>query len=102
MGTKAIGKRMSEQHPNEAALAQLRITTIYLAATHALAVFRPDKGYRSRRDFNRRNTAHRITAEQWTEANALSALMFSIAFLRELNFWYARQRASGENGSAET
>jgi hypothetical protein len=102
MGTSAIGKRMAEKHPNEATLAQLRITTIYLAATHALALFRPDRGYPVRSDFNRHNTAHRITAEQWTEANALSAIMLSTAFLRELNFWYSRQRASADNGSAET
>jgi hypothetical protein len=102
MGTGAIGKRMAEKHPNEAGLAQLRLTTIYLAATHALAVFRPDKGYPVRSDFNRHNTAHRITAEQWTEANALSAVMLSTAFLRELNFWYARQRVAAENGNPET
>jgi hypothetical protein len=102
MGTKAISKRMSEKHPNEAALAQLRLTTIYLGALHALDVFRPDKGYPVRRDFNRHNTAHRITAEQWTEANALSAVMLGTAFLRELNFWFARQRAAAENGNTET
>jgi hypothetical protein len=54
-----------------------------------------------RSDFNRHNTARQITAEQWTEANALSALMLCTAFLRELNFWAARQRAAEQNGSTE-
>lgn len=94
MGTKAIKKRMAETHPDEATIAQLRIRTIFLAGTHALADFWPDHARPVRRDFNRHNTAHRITAEQWTDANALSAIMLSTAFLRELDVWFAREPAS--------
>lgn len=99
MGTKAIRRRMAETHPDEAAIAQLRIRTIYLAGARALDEFRPDRATPVRRDFNRHNTAHRITAEQWTDANALSAIMLSAALLRELNVWFSRDRQSGANGT---
>ncbi len=84
VGTKAIRRRMAETHPDDAAIGQLRIRTIYLAGARALDEFRPDKATPVRGEFNRHNTAHRITVEQWTEANALCAIMLSTALLREL------------------
>jgi hypothetical protein len=102
MGTKAIRRRMAETHPDDAAIGQLRIRTIYLAGARALEEFRPDKGTPVRREFNRHNTAHRMTVEQWTDGNALSAIILSTALLRELDVWFARdrQRRSDANGSA--
>jgi len=64
-----------------------------MAETH------PGRATPVRRDFNRHNTAHRITAEQWTDANALSAIMLSAALLRELNVWFSRDRQSGANST---
>ena len=100
MGTKAIRKRMAETHPEKAGIEQLRLRTIYLAGTRALDEFRPDRARPVRRRFNRHNTAHRITAEQWTEANALSAIMLSTALLRELTYWFARDRQHQDDASA--
>jgi hypothetical protein len=93
-GTKKIRKRMAEMHPDSAGMEELRLRTIFLAGARALDEFRPDKARPVRRQFNRHNTAHRITAEQWTEANALCAIMLSTALVRELEFWFARERES--------
>jgi hypothetical protein len=87
MGTKATRKRMAETHPEEARIQQLRLRTIFLAGTRALDEFRPDKARPVRSEFNRHNTAHRITVEQWTEANALCAIMLSTGLVRELDYW---------------
>ena len=60
--------------------------------TVRLAPARPE-----RLRFNRHNTAHRITSAQWTEANALSALMLASSLLREIDHWVVRseQRTNG-------
>jgi hypothetical protein len=89
-GTSKIRRDLVATHPNDAVLQQLRLRTIYLAASHALSEFRPETARPMRRDFNRHNTAHRITAEQWTSANALSAIMLVAALLRELPTWLRR------------
>jgi hypothetical protein len=94
--TKVIRKLMLETHPDDARIQELRLRTIYLAGAHALSEFRPDRAWPVRREFNRHNTAHRITAEQWTEANALSAIMLSTALLRELQFWSEQESLGSE------
>lgn len=99
MGTKAIRKRMADEDPEDAGLSQLRLRTIFLAGANALAEFRPDRAWPVKRDFNRHNSAHRITAEQWTEANALSAIMLAVSLLREMEYWYALEKIA-ESGSS--
>lgn len=94
MGTSAIRKRMEETHPDDAGISQLRLRAIFLAGARAFAEFRPDRARPVRRQFNRHNTAHRITAQQWTEANALSAIMLASAFVRELDVWFAHRRTA--------
>lgn len=84
-----IGRRLAETDPEDAVISQLRLRTIYLAAKQALGEFHPATAEPERREFNRHNTAHRITEAQWTEANALSALMLAISLLRELDSWDA-------------
>ena len=91
-GTGAIRRRMAETHPEDAGIAQLRLRAIYLAGTRALENFDPHHARPVRAEFNRHNTAHRITAEQWTEENALSAVMLATAFIRELNGWFRLDR----------
>jgi len=86
-----IRKQMAETHPEKAGILELRLRTIYLAAARALDCYRPETGRPVRREFNRHNTAHRITPEQWTDANALRAVMLVTALLRELNFWFVRE-----------
>jgi len=82
-----IGRKLAETDPEDAVISQLRLRTIYLAARQALGEFHPATAEPERLEFNRHNTAHRITAAQWTEANALSALMLVSSLLRELDFW---------------
>jgi hypothetical protein len=87
--TRRIRKELIERDPEDVAISQFRIRTIYLAAAQALEEFRPDVARPERRRFNRHNTAHRITSAQWTEANALSALMLASSLLREIDHWVA-------------
>jgi hypothetical protein len=82
-----IKNRMGNEHPDAAGINRLRLRTIYLAGAKALKGFDP-KGERGRAAFNRHNSAHRITAKQWNEANALSAIMLAASFLREIEYWY--------------
>jgi hypothetical protein len=82
-----IGRRLAETDPEDAVISQLRLRVIYLAAKQALDEFHPARAEPERPEFNRHNTAHRITGAQWTEANALSALMLTTSLLRELDFW---------------
>ena len=82
-----IGSKLAETDPEDAVISQLRLRTIYLAAKQALGEFHPATAEPERREFNRHNTAHRITPAQWTEANAVSALMLATSLLRELAFW---------------
>lgn len=96
MGTKAIRKRMAEEDPEDATIGELRLRTIFLAGARALSEYRPDRAWPIRRDFNRHNTAHRITVEQWTEANALSAIMLAVSLLREMDYWCITDHGSVE------
>ena len=84
MGTTASRKRMEAADPMGGPIGRIRIHTIFRAAVLALAEFRPDRAVPVRRSFNRHNSAHRITTEQWTEANALSSIMLATSFLREM------------------
>lgn len=86
-GLKSIRKQMADEHPKDAGISQLRLRTIFLAGAKALEDFDPT-GERGAAEFNRHNSAHRITAEQWNDANALSAIMLAAAFLREIEYWY--------------
>ena len=93
---RAIREQMAETHPEDAGIAQLRLRAIFLAGNKALSGFRFDRAAPA---FNRHDTAHRITAEQWTEGNALSGLMLATAFIRELNGWFRLDRE--EQAAAE-
>jgi hypothetical protein len=85
--TRKIRKLMEDEDPEDAAFSELRLRTIYLAGASALSAFRPERAWPVPRRFNRHNTAHRITREQWTEENALAAVMVAVGLLRELDFW---------------
>jgi hypothetical protein len=85
MGTTASRRRMEAADPMSGPIGRIRIHTIFRAAVLALAEFRPDRAVPVRRSFNRHNSAHRITTEQWTEANALSSIMLAASFLREMH-----------------
>jgi hypothetical protein len=91
--TSKIKKEMLNEYPEDAGISQLRLRTIFLAGGRALDDFRPDTGWPIRTEFNRHNTAHRITAEQWTPTNALSAIMLTTALLREIEYWLAVETA---------
>ena len=93
MGTKASRKRMLEQDPEDGPLGQLRLRTIFVASAKALDEFRPDRALPVRHEFNRHNSAHRLTREQWSEANALSGIMLATSLLREMQYWYGIERA---------
>jgi hypothetical protein len=88
MSTKASRKRMLEKDPEDVPLGQLRLRTIFVASAKALDEFRPDRAVPVRHEFNRHNSAHRLTREQWSEANALSGIMLATSLLREMQYWY--------------
>jgi hypothetical protein len=93
MGTKASRKRMLEKDPEDVPLGQLRLRTIFIASAKALDEFRPDRALPVRHEFNRHNSAHRLTRVQWSEANALSGIMLATSLLREMQYWYGNDRA---------
>jgi hypothetical protein len=88
MKMSAATKRVTAANPTDAPIQELRLHTIYLALNKALDRFYPAAPAADFSRFNRHNTAHRITRKQWTEANALSALLLAVSFLRELNYWF--------------
>lgn len=75
---------MGKEDPEHTGMSQLRLRTIYLAGNRALTKSDPKEGAT---DFNRHNSAHRITAAQWNERNALSGVMLATALLREMQYW---------------
>lgn len=85
-------RRMEETDPENAAIQEVRLRTIYVAGARAMSHYDPWTDEPVRAGFNRHNTAHRITRDQWTEANALGAIMLIVAFLRELEYWAERRR----------
>ncbi len=87
--TGRIRRELMEHEPEDVAFSRFRLQVIYVAAAQALAEFRPDVARPERLHFNRHNSAHRITASQWTEANALSGLMLATSLLREIDHWVA-------------
>lgn len=97
MGTKAIRKRMADEDPKDAGIDELRLRTIFLAGSRAFEEFRPDTGRPVRRQFNRHNTAHRITPEQWNEQNALCAVILAAALLREMEYWWGADEEPQED-----
>jgi predicted aspartyl protease len=68
----------------EAPILEVRFRTVFVAAAHALSEFDALTCLPVRPRFNRHNTAHRITPEQWNVRNALSAILLATAFLREM------------------
>jgi hypothetical protein len=93
MGTKASRKRMLEKDPEDVPLGQLRLRTIFVASAKALDEFRPDRALPVRHEVNRHNSAHRLTREQWNEANALSGIMLATSLPREMQYWYGIERS---------
>ncbi len=90
-GTNQSRRLMEVTHPRDATVDKGRLTTIYLAGARALSQFGPDTAQPVCTTFNRHNTAHRITAEQWTDGNALRAIMLATALLREVDWWLERR-----------
>lgn len=86
-GTGRIAKDMRATDPEDAAIAQLRIRSIFLTSAEALEKFNPVAAKPTYKDFNRHNTAHRITEAQFTAANALAAIVLVAALLREVEEW---------------
>lgn len=93
-GTGRIAETMRTL-PDRAAISQLRIVSIFEAGEPALRAFNPLHAKPRFKSFNRHNTAHRITSEQFTEANTLAAIMLVTALLREVEEW-----PSSQNGDA--
>lgn len=98
--TRTIRKLMADEDPEDVGISELRLRTIYLAGTVALEQFRPDLARPVHKRFNRHNTAHRITKDQWTEANALSSIMLAASLIRELDYWFQLERATTETADA--
>src|SRR5581483_11567344 len=90
--TSKIRQRMAETHPDDATILQLRLRTIFLAGAEAIDEFRPDTASHMRTNVNRHNTAHRITDEQETQPNALSAIPLAAALVRALDYWLTLER----------
>ncbi len=86
-GTGKIAQTMRETGPEDAAIAQLRLRTIFLTGGMAFKSFNPELAKPRFKYFNRHNTVHRITAEQFTEENALTGVVLGSALLRELENW---------------
>jgi hypothetical protein len=86
-GTGRIAKDMRQTDPEDAAVSQLRIRSIFLTSAEALEKFNPVGAKPAYRDFNRHNTVHRITTAQFSDANALAAIVLVTALLREVEEW---------------
>ena len=97
--TRKIRAEMAEEDPAEAGFSQIRIRTIYAAGASAFDGFRPDTASPRHFRFNRHNTAHRITREQFTHGNALTAIMLCAGLMRELDYWYRRAAAQHDPDS---
>lgn len=84
--TKEIRGMLRNRDPDDAAIRQLRLWSICMVSAEALDSYNPTKvdGYG---DFNRNISVHRITARQFTDANALAAIVLVTALLRELEEW---------------
>jgi hypothetical protein len=93
---------MEDENPEDAGIQELRLRTIYLAGTMALGRFDLADDPDGRAEFNRHNSAHRITKAQWNETNALSGIMLATALLREMEYWYALARDVQEEPDAST
>jgi hypothetical protein len=46
--------------------------------------------------YNRHATTHRVSPVQYTELNALAALMLMTSLLAEINYWAPRLRRTAE------
>lgn len=88
---RTIQEGMEESDPEEAFLNELRLSVIYAAGAKALKFFSFDSEAPAG-EFNRHATSHWISSEQWTEANALSAIMLATALLREMEYWCSLER----------
>jgi hypothetical protein len=86
-GTGRIAKDMRTTDPEDAAIAQLRIRSIFVTSATAFEAFNPVLAKPRFKDFNRHNAVHRITREQFTEGNALTAVALVTALLREVGCW---------------
>lgn len=98
-GTGQIAETMRAAQ-DRAGVSQLRIISIFEAAEPALRAFNPLHAKPKFRFFNRHNSAHRITDEQFTEANALAAIMLLAALLRELEQWPLTRDGDAPDDSA--
>ncbi len=84
-----------ETEPEEAVLRDFRLRAIFMLARRALISWwpleEPVPG-----DFNRHASLHRLTAEQYTEHNALVGLMLVIPLVREVDARLKVARAKKE------
>jgi hypothetical protein len=100
-GTTDARKQFGETHPRDAYIGHLRIRSIFVAAKQAVAEYNPLGDGPSHRRFNRHNTVHRVTPEQFTERNSLMALMLVVPFMRELGILLAAEAKRAQMESAQ-
>jgi hypothetical protein len=104
LGEKSHGKarrRFLEANEKEASIREFRWVAIQQALGKVLDDYNPVTGRPERSDFNRNASAHRVKAPQYSQVNALSALMLVTALLLELNdLPEDEEAASTDNGAA--
>ena len=71
------------ENPLDLVMGEVRLHAILISTAEALQGFGPGKTPEIPPGFNRHNTAHRLTPEQFTEGKALAGLLLSVALLRE-------------------
>ncbi len=92
--SKAL-EMFKETEPEEAVLRDFRLRAIFMLARRALSSWRPLEEPVPG-DFNRHASLHRLTAEQYTEHNALVGLMLVIPLVREVDARLKVARAKKE------
>ena len=69
-------------------------------AALALGRFRAEAGDPIPRTFNRRASAHRVSARRYSKINSLVSLMLMAGSMRELDFWLARPEEGARTEAA--
>jgi hypothetical protein len=103
LGEKSHGKarrRFLEANEKEASIREFRWVAIQQALGKVLDDYNPVTGRPERSDFNRHASAHRVKTPQYSQVNALSALMLVTALLLELNDLPGDEEPIRTNGAA--
>jgi hypothetical protein len=105
LGEKSHGKarrRFLEANEKEASIREFRWVAVQQAVGKVLDNHNPVTGRPERSDFNRNASAHRVKTPQYSQVNALSALMLVTALLLELNDLPEDEDATGTDNSTAT